>query len=72
VVIWYPRIEQNVKFITTIYEHGPKELYILSLYVVTKTVNDQWQEWVDREMFSGLPMPPDKRRLDSVRLILKG
>ena len=66
------KIMQNTKFMTTIYEGGPKEPYTLSLYAVTKTVNDQWQEWVDREMFGGLPMPPDKRRLDSVRLILKG
>ena len=66
------RIEQNLKFMTTIYECGPKEPYTLSLYAVTKTVNDQWQEWIDRKMFGGLPMPPDKRRLDSVRLILKG
>ena len=67
-----PRIKQNIKFLTTIYEGGPKEPYTLSLYVVTKTINDQWQEWLDRKMFGGLPMPPDKRRLDSVRLILKG
>lgn len=66
------KIRQNTKFMTAIYEGGPKEPYTLSLYAVTKTVNDQWQEWVDREMFGGLPMPPDKRRLDSVRLILKG
>ena len=65
------KIMQNTKFMTTIYEGGPKEPYTLSLYAVTKTVNDQWQEWVNKKMFGGLPMPPDKRRLDSVRLILK-
>ena len=67
-----PNLKPNIKFMTTIYEGGPKEPYRLSLYAVTKTVNDQWQEWLDRKMFGGLPMPPDKRRLDSVRLILEG
>jgi hypothetical protein len=45
-------------------------VYTLSLYVVNKTINDQWQEWFEREIFGGLPMPPDKSRLDSVRLVL--
>jgi len=37
---------------------------------VNKTINDQWQEWFEREIFGGLPMPPDKSWLDSVRLVL--
>lgn len=65
-----PRIKQNCKFSTTIYEGGPKEPYTLSLYVVSKTVNDHWQEWLDAGRIGGLTMPPDKRRLDSVRLTL--
>ncbi|SDU66037.1 hypothetical protein [Desulfobacula phenolica] len=64
------RIKANTRFKTTIYEGGPKEPYTLSLYAVTKTVNDQWQEWLEKEMHGGVPMPPDKRRLDSVRLVL--
>ena len=52
-------------------EEGPKGTYTLSLYVVHKTINDQWQDWLDKEMFGGLPMLPDKRKLDSIRLILK-
>jgi len=65
-----PRIQPNTKFKTTIYEGGPKEPYTLSLYAVNKTINDQWQDWLDEKKLGGLPMPPDKRRLASVRLIL--
>ncbi len=63
--------EPDTKFRTTIFEGGPYEPYMLSLYILNKTLNDQWQEWVDKKMFGGLPMPPDARRLDSVKLILK-
>ena len=48
-----------------------KEPYTLSLYIVNKTINDQWQEWLDKEMFGGLPMPPGTHRLASVKLILE-
>lgn len=65
-----PRIKPNVKFKTTIYEGGPKEPYRLSLYALNKGLNDRWKEWLEKEMQGGVPMPPDKRRLDSVRLML--
>jgi hypothetical protein len=63
------QIEPDTKFKTIIYEEGKKGPYTLSLYVVHKTINDQWQEWLGDEIFGGLPMLPEKRRLDSVRLI---
>ncbi|GEM_PF-3536776 len=64
------RIKLNTKFMTTIYEGGPQGHYTLSLYAVNKLINDQWQEWLDHKIFGGLPMPPDKRRLDAVILTL--
>jgi hypothetical protein len=64
------QVEPDIKFKTIIYEKGKKGPYTLSLYVVHKTINDQWQEWLGDEIFGGLPMLPEKRRLDSVRLIL--
>jgi hypothetical protein len=66
------KINPNTAFKTAIYEEGKKERYTLSLYMVHKTINDQWQEWLDKEMFGGLPMLPDNKRLDSVQLILGG
>ena len=64
------QVKPNTKFMSTIHEEGKKEPYTLSLYAVHKTINDQWQDWLDDEIFGGLPMLPDNRRLDSVRLIL--
>jgi hypothetical protein len=60
----------DTKFRTTIYEGGSCEPYTLSLYIVNKTINDQWQEWHDKEMFGAVPMLPDRRRLVSAKLIL--
>lgn len=65
------QVKSNTKFIIIIYEDGKKEPYTLSIYSVHKTINDQWQDWLDDELFGGLPMLPDSRRLDSVRLVLE-
>ena len=64
-----PQLPPNTGFSTVIYEHGPEEPYTLSIYAVNKTVNDHWQDWLNRERDGGLPMPPDNRRLFSVRLV---
>jgi hypothetical protein len=64
------QVKLNTKFMITIHEEGKKEPYTLSLYAIHKTISDQWQDWLDSEMFGGLPMLPDNRRLDSIRLIL--
>ncbi len=63
-------LESNILYRLTIHEGGPNEAYTLSLYLVNKTINDQWQEWVDRDLFGGLPMLPKRKQLDSVVLIL--
>ncbi|MDM8536919.1 hypothetical protein QUF70_09220 [Desulfobacterales bacterium HSG17] len=62
-------IKLNTKFMTTISEEDSTGSYTLSLYVVHKTINEQWQRWLDKDMHGGLPMLPDKRRLDSVILL---
>ncbi len=65
-----PQIIPNTEKKTTIYEGGPREPYTVSLSVVNKTINDQWQQWLEKRMFGRQPLLPDKRRLDSVILIL--
>ena len=65
------QVKANTPFKTSIKEEGPTGSYTLSLYSVHKTINDQWQDWLNKEMFGGLPMLPDNRRLDSVLLVLK-
>ncbi len=66
-----PRIEPNFLLRTAIFEGGPNEQYTLSLYLVDEYTNEQWQEWLDRKIFGGLPMLPNSRRLDSTILIKK-
>ena len=65
------QIEPGTKFKTIIYEEGKKGHYTLSLYVVHKTINDQWQKWLGNKLSGGLPMLPERSRLDAVRLILE-
>ncbi|EMS79171.1 hypothetical protein [Desulfotignum phosphitoxidans] len=64
-----PRLMPNTGFSTTIYERGPNEPYRVSVYAVTKTLNDQWEDWVNKKQLGGLPMPPKQRRLASVVLV---
>jgi len=61
----------NTNFGTTIMEEGPEEPYSLSLYLINQTVHEQWKEWLDHEKLGGLHIPPERKRLDSVRLLLK-
>jgi len=65
-------IAANAKFSTTILEEGPKEEFTLSLYMLDENFHKQWKEWQDHKIFGGLHLPPETKRLKSVRLILKG
>ena len=67
-----PQIGPNCSFATVIDENGPKESYLLSLYAVNKSMNDAFSQWFDEARFGGLPMLPESRRLDTVRLWLGG
>ncbi len=63
--------ESNTNFRTTVMEEGLEEPYSLSLYLVNQTIHEQWKEWLEHEIFGGLHMPPERKRLDSVRLLLE-
>jgi len=41
----------------------------VSVYALNKTLNDQWEDWVNKKRLGGLPMPPKQRRLASVVLV---
>ena len=64
------QVKTNTHVKTKIFEEGSKGVYALSLYVLPKTINNKWEDWLDKELFGGVPMLPDKRRLDSVMLVL--
>lgn len=63
--------EPNCSFMTTIKENGPREEYVLSLYAVNERTHKYFTEWQDHKVFGGLPMLPERRRLDSVLLRLE-
>ena len=65
-----PTPEQNRFLMTTIKENGPREEYVLSLYAVNERTHKQFTEWQDHKVFGGLPMLPERRKLDSVKLEL--
>lgn len=67
----FSKIEPNTKLKITILEEGPKEEYRLSLYALNENYNTKWQDWVDHEIFGGLHLPPDAKRLASIMLILR-
>ena len=63
------QVKTNTLFKTKIFEEGSKGVYTLSLYVLPTTINNKWLRWLDEDIHGGLPMLPDKRRLDSVILL---
>ena len=61
-------VKGNTKFSTTIFEEGPKGEFILSMYILNENFNQQWK---NHEILGGLHMPPDSKRIESVKLLLK-
>jgi hypothetical protein len=65
-------IKPNPAFQISIDEHGPNMTYKVSLYVLGYGMAEQAREWFRERIFGGLPIWPDKYRLDSVILHLDG
>ena len=59
-----PVIKPNVRFLTTFYEGGPAGECVVSLYAVNDDLHKKFKE----ERLGGMPMLPDRYRLDSVSL----
>jgi hypothetical protein len=55
-------------FETKSQENGPKETYLLSLYVVNKNMHDEFNQCFEETRFGGLPMLPKSRRLKPMNL----
>ena len=74
VKFWWPKcnLEPNDGFRTDIHDGGPPGLYSISLYVLDQTHHEMWSSWMQHNKFGGLHMPPTSRRLDTVRVLLKG
>lgn len=61
----------NTNFNTAIIDDGPEGHYTRSMYVSNKICHTQWKEWQTSHSSGSLHLPPDSKRLDSVKLILK-
>lgn len=65
------QVLRNTRFATAILVERPDEPFYVSLYILNETLHSQWKDWQDKEIFSGLPMPLENRRLDQINLVLK-
>jgi hypothetical protein len=70
-LLWPKQIvAPNTAFQISIDEHGPNTTYKVSLYALGYGMADSTREWFKEQKFGGLPIWPDKYRLDSVVLNL--
>ena len=63
-----PVIKPNVRFLTTFYEGGSAGECVVSLYAVNDDLYKKIKQWFKEERLGGMPMLPDRFRLDSVSL----
>lgn len=63
-----PIIEPNTRFLTSFYEGGPTGKVVVSLYAVHQDLYDKIKQWFKEKRLGGMPIFPDRYRLDSVTL----
>ncbi len=67
-----PFIKANTRFQTTFLEEGPAGTYVVSLYAVNRDHYEKINQWFEEQRLSGIPLLPDRYRLDSISLKIKG
>jgi len=67
-----PFIKPNTRFQTTINEGGPAGTCVVSLYAVNRDHYEKINQWFKEQRLSGIPLLPDRYRLDSISLKIKG
>jgi len=63
-----PFIHPNTQFQTTFYEGGPSGTCCVSLYAVNHDLHLKIKQWFDEQRLSGMPIFPNRYRLDSIVL----
>ncbi len=63
-------VHTNTRFKTSFLEEGPNEKVIISIYAIDPTTNAVVHKWFKDGKISGIPMLPEKCRLDSIVLKL--
>ncbi len=61
-------IQPNTQFQTQFYESGPAGTCRVSLYAVNRDMYEKINQWFDEQRLSGMPLFPNRYRLDSVDL----
>ena len=67
-----PFIKPNTRFQTTFKEEGPAGTCVISLYAVNRDHYEKINQWFKEQRLSGIPLLPDRYRLDSISLKIKG
>jgi len=67
-----PFIKPNTRFQTTFKEEGPAGTCIVSLYAVNRDHYEKINQWFKEQKLAGIPLLPDRYRLDSISLKIKG
>jgi len=67
-----PFIKPDTRFQTTINEGGPVGTCVVSLYAVNRDHYEKINQWFKEQRLSGIPLLPDRYRLDSISLKIKG
>lgn len=67
-----PWIKANSGFNTTIYEGGRKKEFTVCMYAVGEGYHETFRRWVKDEKFGGIPIIPERYKLDEVVYRLEG
>ncbi len=67
-----PFIKPNTGFQTTFKEEGPAGTCVVSLYAVNRDHYEKINQWFEEQRLYGFPPLPDRYRLDSISLKIKG
>ena len=60
---------RNTRFRTEIQAHTFTPPYAISIFVIDRTLHQEWEAWAASKAAPGLPVPSEKRRLDTIRII---
>ena len=63
-----PFIHPNTQFQATFHEGGPAGTCCVSLYAVNRDLYEKIKQWFEEQRLSGMPIFPNRYRLDSVNL----
>lgn len=67
-----PHIKANSGFTVTVHEEGPKKEFTVCMYAVGQGYHETFMRWVKDQKLSGIPIIPERYKLDEVTYRLEG